>query len=610
MRHPLRHLAPMTLRAVIILGAVCVGSRAFAAPEYHPIDATMADKTVTLTGHDLTVAQVVQVARYGAKVQLSPEARQREVDTYGLMNEGATEGVPVYLFNRGAGGNREITTFVGDPLSPENRPKLEARALAVFRAGATRGYGPEVSDEEVVRAMMVVRANQMTYLAASPQMMQMMLDLINADVTPVVWSRGGTGEALGPAPGNMNATMVGAGDAYLHGVRMPALEALQKAGLKPIQPAPGDNTVTTVNADVTGMSALLVYDARHLLEWADLVLAVDMEGMNSNPTRLFGAVQANRPFPWLNWQAARVLDMLKGSYLFNLDLKRIIQDAESMEGSPERHGSAWQMWGVLRDDVTTQMNFSDHNPAVKVGVSPGDSWELSTPQAMRYYVKGGPESNGKHGFILSNTNWDPYPLGNDVEAFTIALSNMAVAVMLRQERFSSTFFTVVTAEEVLRGAGQGDSAAGQAGAGPVGGAHAWSNHEVWQRIQGLINPVPPEGYGDAQMVEELDAETLFKVPRAREAVEETMMLLAGDLATGARWMDVRNVQDPSRNFGAAPTAAWQAFRKVSRLQPPPGQSAAVAALTFMKANSASTFYPDGPAMPGSDLPPQMKAAKK
>src|ERR1700722_9138294 len=436
-RHSPGHLA---LMATALIVTACLNRPASAAPDYHPIDATMSDKTVTLTGHDLTVDQVVQVARYGAKVQLSPEARQREEDTYGLMNEGAAEGVPIYLFNRGGGPNREITTFTGDHLSPENRPKLEAKSLAAFQHGAVRGYGPEISDEEVVRAMMVVRANQMTYLAASPQMMQMMLDLINADVTPVVWSRGGTGEALGPAPSNMNGTMVGSAEAYLHCVRLTECQALQKAGLKPIRPGPGDGTLTTVNADVTGMSALLVYDARQLLEWTDLVLAIDMDGMNTNPTRLFGAAQANRPFPWLVWQTARVLDMLKGSYLFNGE-KRIINDPESMETST-RQGSAWEDWGYLRDDVTIQMNWSDHAPAVKVGVSPGDSWELSTPQAMKYYVKGGPESNGKHGFILSVTNWDPYPLGNRIESFTIALANMAVAVMLRQERFSSTFFTV------------------------------------------------------------------------------------------------------------------------------------------------------------------------
>ena len=47
---------------------------------------------------------------------------------------------------------------------------------------------------------------------------------------------------------------------------------------------------------------------------------------------------------------------------------------------------------------------------------------------MRYYVKGGPESHGKHGFIFSNADWDPYPLGNDIEAFTIALANVDLVV--------------------------------------------------------------------------------------------------------------------------------------------------------------------------------------
>lgn len=132
----------------------------------------------------------------------------------------------------------------------------------------------------------------------------------------------------------------------------------------------------------------------------------------------------------------------------------------------------------------------------------------------------------------------------------------------------------------------------------------WSNHEVYQRIQGLINPVPPEGYGDAQMVEELDAETLFKVPRAIEAVEETWMLVASDFANAAKWMDVRKLQDPARGFGAAPTAAWQAFRQVSPLVPTPGApNAPMAALAFLKEHPAASFISSGLAMPGSDGPP-------
>jgi len=576
----LRTHAPV--HAWILFGA-CALACPTPAQEYHPINPTLANRTIILTGNDLTIDQVIQVARYGAKVKLSPEARQRNLDTFNLMNEGAAEGIAIYLFNRNSGAGREVVRFKGDPMSPENRPKLEAQALDEFKNGSDESdeHGSEFMDEDAVRAMMVIRANQMTYLAASPGMMKGLIDLINADITPVMRSRAGTGEAQGPSAGAMNAAMVGAGEVYSHGVRMPASEALQGAMLKPIQPGPGDSTMGSVNSDVVGLAAILVEDAHRYLDWVDLAYAMDLNGMNSSITPLFMPVQVSRPYKWINWDAARVLDMLKGSYLFDDDKARIIQDPESMRAGYVRQGSAWEEWGNLRDAVTIQMNGTEHNPVTRVNVSPKDSWELSTPQAMKYYVKGAAANDNKHGFIFSNANWDPYPLSNRLESFTIALANMDVAVMLRQERFNSIFFTVVRAEEILNSS---SAQGGQRGPG-------WSIHEVWQTIQGLINPVPPEGYSaDPEGVEELDAESLFKVKRAVEAVDESWMLVASDLNTAARWMDVRKAQDAKRNFGAAPTAAWQAFRKAG--------DGPQEALAFMKSTPASTFYPGGPMMPG------------
>ena len=162
------------------------------------------------------------------------------------------------------------------------------------------------------------------------------------------------------------------------------------AALKPIVPAPGDATVGTTNADFAGQAALVVADARRLLDWADLTYAMDLEGVNSSVTPLFLNVQNNRPYKWLNWQAARVLAMIKGSYLFDDDPARIIQDPESLRASAVRQGSTWLAWARLRDTVTTAINWSDHNPAVSVGYSPGDAWELATPQALKYYVKAQP----------------------------------------------------------------------------------------------------------------------------------------------------------------------------------------------------------------------------
>src|SRR6185312_14917480 len=308
-------------------------------------------------------------------------------------------------------------------------------------------------------------------------------------------------------------------------------------------------------------------DAQRYLEWADLVYAMDLDGMNSSLTPLFMPVQVSRPYPWINWESKRVLDMLRGSYLFDFDpaeqqdpkRRRIIQDPESLRASYVRQGSAWAEWADLRDAVRIQMNGTEHNPVTRVDVSPKDSWELSTPWAMHYYIKGSAANGHKHGFVFSNANWDPYPLANRLEDFTIALANMDIAVVLRQERFASTFFTGVTAQEVL------DPGGSRTGPGGFFG-NALMNHEVWQTIQGLMVPVPPEGYSsDPEQVEELDAESLFKVKRAIRAVQESWTLLADDFATAAVWMDVRKKQDPRRAFGKAPTAAWQAFRKVAPL---------------------------------------------
>src|ERR1700749_2545647 len=352
---------------------------------YHPITPRLADKTVVLTGHDLTVEQVIEVARYGAKVVLSPEARQRSADAYGLLLEAAAEDVPIYWFNRGSGAGRQTVIFAGDALSPENKPMLERRQLGIFRRGARAGMGPEIADEEVIRAMLVVRANTMSYEAASPPLTQQLLDLLNDRVTPVVQSRGTVGEGdLGPLT-NVAGVMVGAGEAYYRGERMTAAEALKRAGLKALQPfAADDSALESSNSYATGQAALLVNDAREVLSWADLIYAIDLNGMNSSISPLSAPVQANRPFKWLNWHAGRMLDILKGSYLFEEDPIRIIQDPESLRASSIRQGSAWQAWGQIRDDLLIQINSSDHNPAVRVGAAPADSWELGTPQLRQF----------------------------------------------------------------------------------------------------------------------------------------------------------------------------------------------------------------------------------
>jgi histidine ammonia-lyase len=82
-----------------------------------------------------------------------------------------------------------------------------------------------------------------------------------------------------------------------------------------------------------------------------------------------------------------------------------------------------------------------------------------------------------------------------------------------------------------------------------------------------------------------------------------MQLLAFNLLTAIYWMDVRSAQNPSRNFGQAPTAAWAAFRKVLPWQQDPSQRPQVpygiVAYEFLKSTPAATFYVAGPIIPAT-----------
>jgi len=305
-------------------------------------------------------------------------------------------------------------------------------------------------------------------------------------------------------------------------------------------------------------------------------------------------VQSNRPYPWLNWNAKRIRDMVSGSYLFEADPDRIIQDPISMRASTQRAGSAWKAWAQLRDTTLIAMNSSAHNPAVRPGLTPEDSPELSNSHFMQYYIEGGELSNGKSGYILSNANWDPYPMANDIEAFTIALANLFVAVTQRIERFSNPFFTVVEDSGIF--------SPKELRAAPEAGGYL--PVALWQELMGHINPVAPQGQPIVKTVEDLEAQTWLKVTRAREAVDVGFHLAAQDLLTAAHWMEVRKAQDPSRSFGKAPTEALEALRTVAPWDlGNPDRPIGAIVYDFMRATPATTFYPEGPPQPpGMTIP--------
>jgi len=251
---------------------------------------------------------------------------------------------------------------------------------------------------------------------------------------------------------------------------------------------------------------------------------MDLNGMNSSVTPLSKPAQDARPFKSLNTDAARVLDMLKGSYLFDDDPKRIIQDPESMRASSIRQGSAWKAWAALRDTVAIQINSSDNNPAIRVGLAPQDS------RNSRPRTSCGTTSRAA-GTVMASTATScrmpigPYPMANDVEAFTTALANLDVAVMLRIERFTSVFFTVIKPSDVLTTEEQ------LRAAGPAGYGFGGYTRLTSFRTSKALLPRLHRGSGIVATVEDLQAQTRIKVAM-REAWSKTRSCFSAMIADG------------------------------------------------------------------------------
>lgn len=324
-----------------------------------------------------------------------------------------------------------------------------------------------------------------------------------------------------------------------------------------------------------------MHDSRKTLDWADVVHAMNLEGLNGNVSPLLPPSQDARPFPDQQRTAIRVLGLLRGSYLFDLEPagSRIIQDPLSVRSYSQRNGAARKAWRDLNRDILIQINSSDENPVAAPGTSPNTP-ELRSEYAMRFYVN----SNGKQGYVFSNANWAPITWTNEIEAFSIALASAAAATVQRIERLGDTFFTVAAPAEVLtpdelrRAAPRGSG---------------YNTSDLMSEIQTLANPVPAQGNAIVRSVEDTEAFGRQKVARSRLIADNTLRLTGEELLASSFWMEVRERQRAERDFGASTSATLTAFRQIVpwQLEPTdrPPLPAHELAYGFLRDNAPSQF---------------------
>ena len=313
---------------------------------------------IRLGGPGVTIDDVVAVARSRARVELTAEAIER-LDRAREVVERLADGEPKYGISTGFGALATVS------IPPERRRALQ---LALIRSHAA-GMGAPV-ETEVVRAMVFLRARTlaMGHSGARPVVAQAMVDLLNADITPIVPEYGSLGASGDLAPLAHGAlALLGEGEVDHGGHRRPAAEALRAAGLSPIELAEKEGLAVTNGTDaILGMLSLSVADATDLLRLADLTAAMTVEGLLATPAPFAADLQELRPHPGQAVSAANLRRLLDGSPIVAshaTDDPRV-QDAYSIRCTPAVHGAARDTLDHVRRVVGWELAAAIDNPMV------------------------------------------------------------------------------------------------------------------------------------------------------------------------------------------------------------------------------------------------------
>ncbi|HUJ29633.1 MAG TPA: aromatic amino acid lyase, partial [Myxococcales bacterium] len=299
---------------------------------------------ITLSGERLTLEEVGAAAAGGARVEIAPEARERVRAARTLVDRIAAGDVPTYGINTGFGTLAEVRIGKGD-LS-----KLQ-RNLILSHAAGTGAPLPLAE----VRALMLLRANVLSggYSGIRESTLDLLVEMLQREVIPVVPEKGSVGASGDLAPlAHLALVLIGEGEAFVRGRRMPGRAALEGAGLKPVvlEAKEGLALVNGTQAmQAVGILALL--EAERCARIADLAAAMTVEGLMGSHKPFLAAIHRVRGHAGQAQVAADLRALLRSSQInasHQDEHCQKVQDPYSLRCSPQVHGAARDALGFVR----------------------------------------------------------------------------------------------------------------------------------------------------------------------------------------------------------------------------------------------------------------------
>lgn len=309
---------------------------------------------VVLGADALSIEDVVRVARRGAEVRIAGGARSRIANGRARLLELLERGERIYGVNTGVGGN------IGISLAPEQM-ELMQHNLVRHLSCATGAPLPN----DVVRASTLLRLA--TFMGGASAVRNELVDalaaLLNRGVTPVVPRYGSVGASGDLMPSAYIArVLVGIGEAEVKGRRLPALEALEAAGLRPILFAPKE-ALALMNGTtaMTAVAALVWVDARRVLRALLGAAALAIEALQAPDLPFDAWLHERKGHPGQIAVAAYLRAMLEGS---GYTTPSSGQSCYSLRCIPQGLGPAWEGLEDARSTLEREINSCNDNPLI------------------------------------------------------------------------------------------------------------------------------------------------------------------------------------------------------------------------------------------------------
>src|SRR5487761_676232 len=286
--------------------------------------------------HRLTLAEVVAVARERAEVTLAPGALERVRAARAFVDKLTDEDRTVYGITTGFGHLSRVK------IPPEQVEALQRNLIRSHSSGVGEPF-----DIPTARATMLLLANSLArgHSGVRPETLDLLIAALNHDLTPVIPSRGSVGASGDLAPlAHLSLALIGEGEAWYAGERLPAAEALRRAGLAPITLGAKEGLALINGTHVMeACGALALADATRLTRAAEVAVAMSIEALLGSYTPLDARIHALRPQPGQPRAAARLRLLLDGSEInpSHADCGRV-QDPYSLRCAP-------QVLGAVRD---------------------------------------------------------------------------------------------------------------------------------------------------------------------------------------------------------------------------------------------------------------------